>query len=236
MEITKDQYKQALMSEGVLKERSVELLKMLYDAPNCQATAPQLAAMLGYETFSPINALVGQLGKRIAGSLGIQLPSRESFKSPGWWKIIATGEYAPDGFTWTLRVDLFDAMVELGLLADSEERLYPEVVSAGLEFFEGRATKVLVNAYERNSVARELCVQHYGAVCSVCGYDFESRFGAIGRGFIHVHHLVEISAIGKEYKVHPINDLRPVCPNCHAMLHRRSPPYSIEGLKGHLNS
>jgi 5-methylcytosine-specific restriction protein A len=27
-----------------------------------------------------------------------------------------------------------------------------------------------------------------------------------------------------------VNDLKPVCPNCHAMLHRRTPPYSIEEL------
>jgi len=36
---------------------------------------------------------------------------------------------------------------------------------------------------------------------------------------------------GINYKVDPINDLCPVCPNCHAMLHRRSPPLSIDELK-----
>ena len=32
------------------------------------------------------------------------------------------------------------------------------------------------------------------------------------------------------YDVDPINDLMPVCPNCHAMLHRRTPPFSVEEL------
>jgi 5-methylcytosine-specific restriction protein A len=34
-----------------------------------------------------------------------------------------------------------------------------------------------------------------------------------------------------EYEVDPINDLIPVCPNCHAMIHRRRPAYSIEEVK-----
>ena len=45
-------------------------------------------------------------------------------------------------------------------------------------------------------------------------------YGEFGQGFIHVHHIVPISKIGKEYKIDPIKDLVPVCPNCHAMLHR----------------
>jgi 5-methylcytosine-specific restriction protein A len=40
-----------------------------------------------------------------------------------------------------------------------------------------------------------------------------------------------LSEVGNEYRVDPIRDLRPVCPNCHAMIHRRIPAYSIEELK-----
>jgi 5-methylcytosine-specific restriction enzyme A len=61
--------------------------------------------------------------------------------------------------------------------------------------------------------------------------DFEKVYGEIGKGFIHVHHIVELSNIKSEYKVQPIEDLRPVCPNCHAMLHRKKPAYKIEELK-----
>jgi 5-methylcytosine-specific restriction protein A len=32
--------------------------------------------------------------------------------------------------------------------------------------------------------------------------------------------------------VDPLNHLCPVCPNCHAMLHKRTPPLSIDELKG----
>ena len=45
-------------------------------------------------------------------------------------------------------------------------------------------------------------------------------YGEIGKDFIHVHHLIPLNEIGKEYIVDYKNDLIPVCPNCHAMLHR----------------
>jgi hypothetical protein len=60
---------------------------------------------------------------------------------------------------------------------------------------------------------------------------FEDVYGKIGRGYIHVHHLVPPSAIGKRYRLNPKRDLRPVCANCHAMIDRRDPPYTIDELK-----
>ena len=229
MNITKEQYKSALMAEGVLKDRSIELLTMLHDAPNCEATAPQLAEMLGYNNFPPINALLGKLGKRIAAHLSIDLPAREG-NSPGWWRIVAHGDPKDDGFTWRLREELFNALVELGLLQDNDALVFPEVVPPNVSLREGTKKQIIVNAYERNTVARIICIRHWGAKCAICNFDFSEKYGDLGKGFIHVHHLIELSSIGEEYKVDPINDLRPVCPNCHAMLHQKRPAYTIEEL------
>ncbi len=60
---------------------------------------------------------------------------------------------------------------------------------------------------------------------------FEEEYGNIGKCFIHVHHLTQLADIRQGYEVNPIKDLRPVCPNCHAMLHKKNPPYTIEQLK-----
>lgn len=108
---------------------------------------------------------------------------------------------------------------------------YPDEISADLVFFEGAVKSVLVNVYERNAEARKACVDAYGFSCFACGFSFNNKYGKLGEGYIHVHHLKPISEIGAEYKVDPISDLRPVCPNCHAMIHRSSPPLSIEELK-----
>ena len=61
--------------------------------------------------------------------------------------------------------------------------------------------------------------------------DLVKIYGDIAEGFIHVHHLVPLSAIKEDYQLDPVNDLLPVCPNCHAMLHRRKPPFTPEQLK-----
>jgi len=102
------------------------------------------------------------------------------------------------------------------------------------EMFEGAVRRVIVNAYERNPEARRQCINHYGAKCSICEFDFFKVYGDVGKDFIHVHHLKQISEIGATYKINPIEDLRPVCPNCHAVLHKRTPPYTIDEVKGFL--
>ena len=107
----------------------------------------------------------------------------------------------------------------------------PEEVPGSVTHTEGSVRQVLVNAYERSSAARAACLVHYGCSCSVCGFDFEKTYGLIGKDFIHVHHLKEISSIAQTYHVDPVQDLRPVCPNCHAMLHRRTPAFTIDELK-----
>jgi len=66
---------------------------------------------------------------------------------------------------------------------------------------------------------------------NICRFDFQKNYGEMGRGFIHVHHLTDIATIGTEYEVDPHVDLRPVCPNCHAMLHTQRPAINIEELK-----
>ena len=96
---------------------------------------------------------------------------------------------------------------------------WPDEVCDNSTRIEGARRSVLVNAYERDPVARQRCINHYGAACVICGFDFGIVFGPDASGFIHVHHLTPLSEIGQEYSVDPIRDLRPVCPNCHAVIH-----------------
>ncbi|MBS0590872.1 MAG: HNH endonuclease [Proteobacteria bacterium] len=93
---------------------------------------------------------------------------------------------------------------------------------------EGAKRTVTINAYERNPRARAACIAYHGHICKVCGVDLGAKFGTIASGFIHVHHVVPISSIGRSYHIDPIRDLVPVCPTCHAILHLRRPPLSIE--------
>lgn len=98
-------------------------------------------------------------------------------------------------------------------------------------FQEGKSKDVTQTRYERNPEARKRCLSHYGHSCKVCTFNFEHHFGEVGKGFIHVHHLNQISEIGREYEIDPIKDLIPVCPNCHSMIHSKRPAFTIEEIK-----
>ena len=93
-------------------------------------------------------------------------------------------------------------------------------VNTDIQYHEGHVINVKVNRYERSSIARMKCVEYHGAKCCICGIDFGERYGELGDGFIHVHHLKPLHTIGNDYIVDYKNDLVPVCPNCHAMIHR----------------
>lgn len=105
------------------------------------------------------------------------------------------------------------------------------------EFEEGRRVAVLVERIERDPKAREECIQHHGTVCKACSFDFEAVYGELGRGFVHVHHhKQQLSSTTGKHKVNPVQDLVPLCPNCHAMVHRKNPMLSIEDLRNLLNA
>lgn len=97
-------------------------------------------------------------------------------------------------------------------------------------YLEGGCNKVLTNKYERNPVNRQLCLMANGYCCKICGFDFEKMYGSLGKDFIHVHHIEKVSSHKTEYLVNPVVDLIPVCPNCHAMLHREEPPMRPDKL------
>jgi HNH endonuclease len=96
---------------------------------------------------------------------------------------------------------------------------------------EGAVRQITINSYERNSDARRTCIEHYGTVCVVCDFDFGESYGAIAKGLIHVHHLKPLSEIQQQYEVDPIADLRPVCPNCHAVIHLGRQTRTIEEVR-----
>lgn len=105
-----------------------------------------------------------------------------------------------------------------------------EVIDKNL--IEGSVKTIAINAYERNIKARKKCIEYYGAVCSVCGFDFSKYYGKEFEGLIHVHHLIPLSEIASEYIIDPIKDLRPVCPNCHLIIHSKpNGTYSIEEVR-----
>jgi len=114
---------------------------------------------------------------------------------------------------------------------------FPEILNDSEVEYEGAKATVIVNKYERSSKARENAIKYHGLNCKVCNINFEKVYGKIGIGFIHIHHIVPIHEIGKNYKINYQTDLIPVCPNCHSMLHRKENGIepTLQELKNRIN-
>lgn len=135
------------------------------------------------------------------------------------WSPQASGTSIPPEATALLETLWSDHLRDRGLSPVS----FSEEVSAPERFWEGALRRITVDAYERDPRARKACIAHYGFKCQLCGFDFAVKYGDIGKNFIHVHHLTPLANIGETYEVDPVKDLIPVCPNCHAMIHKQKP-------------
>ena len=97
-----------------------------------------------------------------------------------------------------------------------------EISESPIGELEGAVSQTTSTRYERSRINRKRCIRFHGCVCFTCKLDFEEKYGEIGEGFIEVHHKTPISQIKKEYRVDPVNDLIPLCSNCHSMIHRNT--------------
>ena len=88
-----------------------------------------------------------------------------------------------------------------------------------------------VNRFERDPQARLACIEARGTNCCICSFSFGAVYGPEAEGYIHVHHLRPLSELGGEYVVDPVEDLQPVCPNCHAVLHLHGRCRDIEEVR-----
>ncbi len=117
-------------------------------------------------------------------------------------------------------------------VSDAEEA---EIHQVGERLVEGRKSEYLGLRYERSAVARLKCIEKHGYVCACCGTQLSQVYRGLPREVIHVHHVRPLSSLTDEMLVHPESDLVPVCPNCHAVIHVKNPPYSVSEVQEMLN-
>ncbi len=98
----------------------------------------------------------------------------------------------------------------------------PELAEDTASSLEGRLIETWSTRRERDAKNRALCLEVHKYRCVVCKMSFLEEYGEIGRDFIHVHHEHPLASSDAENgSIHvPASDMKPVCPNCHAMLHR----------------
>lgn len=96
---------------------------------------------------------------------------------------------------------------------------------------EGALTTVQTNRYERDRRNRAAAISIHGTSCRGCGLDMGKHYGEVAAGFIEIHHITPVSQLGAGYVIDPMRDLVPLCPNCHAVVHRRTPPFTVNEIQ-----
>ncbi len=180
---------------------------------------------------------VGKTGKKISTYLNIHPGTYNDgrIERVAYFRLV--GLYSNTG--WNMWENLQKALENLKFVSpdnesnENTERLPTEIAKLDEHQLlkEGRVVQVLVNRYERNKDARTECLNHYGYKCFICNFDFGIIYGDFAKDFIHVHHKIPLFKIGNQYTVNPIQDLIPVCPNCHSAIHMEEPSLTIEELK-----
>lgn len=229
--LTKNEWIDVLQDKQITNKFDVSILQTLYSFHDYKTSASQIGFVLGFKgkySSSPLNLEIGRWGKRVIKKYPIKFTKRDD-GTERKWDIFFDG-WQEDRFIWQLKKELKEAIETLSMTGIEQ---MPEELPFDTQekMIEGANKTIIVNSYERNSKARLLCVKNYGVKCQVCSFDFENTYGEIGKDFIHVHHLTSIAEIGQEYEIDPVRDLRPVCPNCHSMLHRKENVLTIEELK-----
>lgn len=78
---------------------------------------------------------------------------------------------------------------------------------------------------------KQECIEYYGAICEICGFDYGYTYGEVFEKNIKIHH---IGAKDKEEylpNTDAIKDLIPICDNCHGIIHSQTPPYTVEEMR-----
>jgi 5-methylcytosine-specific restriction protein A len=96
---------------------------------------------------------------------------------------------------------------------------------------EGDTVIATIRGKKRSHIARELCIRHHGYRCAACDTKLAEVYGPIAQFLIHVHHLHPLAEAEGKRRVNPIEDLRPVCPNCHAVAHTNIPQLAIQDVR-----
>lgn len=213
-------YAAALRAVDNLTDNHVQMLRIHYYSPQHTVTAAQLARAMGYRSYQPVNSQYGGLARSVREQLNFH---RRGVRLG----VFVTFQHVNGEWHWKMHQEVVDALEDLRWV-EKAASLLPEEIDSSVVFTEGAVQWISVNAYERNAEARRQCIEYYGARCCICEFDFGQVYGKVVEGLIHVHHLRPLSEIGEEYQVDPERDLRPICPNCHAVVHRRIPAYSIE--------
>lgn len=110
-----------------------------------------------------------------------------------------------------------------------------EFVAPHAEYSEGVRRSRESYFFVRNASLAKQAKKYYGYVCQACGFNFQAKYGTLGKDYIECHHLNPLSERPEEEWTQEVKtklaDVTVLCSNCHRMIHKRKPALSLGDLK-----
>lgn len=109
----------------------------------------------------------------------------------------------------------------------------PKHAAKEREMTEGEKKHVEYETRHRNPALRQACIDKYGYQCQCCGMNFAELYGKeLGENFIEVHHLKMLSTYDECHPEDYVENLVPLCSNCHSMIHHgKNGPLTLGELR-----
>jgi len=134
-----------------------------------------------------------------------------------------------------------DIAVNLREVEQNQGKRKIEVFDENVIIQEGSKKIAETAVYERSSMLRDYAIKHFTMngriICGCCSFNFADFYGReLGEGFIEIHHAKPVFKYEDEdiekKLAQAVNNLVPVCSNCHRMIHRNlKNPLEIQLLK-----
>jgi len=131
-------------------------------------------------------------------------------------------------YVWEDRFRLWNALEEIETEPDPQWYIEGETVTR-VQAFKQRNIKLIHEAKQRH------LEQQGDLACEVCGMNFEAQYGEIGQGYIEAHHRKPMAEMQGE-TLSEVEDIILLCSNCHRMIHRQTPPFTVEELKSRVEA
>ncbi len=134
--------------------------------------------------------------------------------------------------------DMKSGFVDLTKMGEQKQMLL--IYDENFIIEEGTRRVKNVQVYERSRKLREAAISRYTInghlECLICSFDFSSVYGERGKGYIEIHHQKPIFQYQDQdttmFLEHALQNVAPVCSNCHRMIHReKNAPLSVEELR-----
>jgi 5-methylcytosine-specific restriction protein A len=227
-----------LLDPTLFSARDIDCILYFFDQPGHGAPASYLVGRFGFSHHAVVNTWNDRLSKQLLHRHELSVGHIDERGKPHFWNVLFTSESNRSErkakwsglFPWILRPPIIEAIRNVfvtdgyaGSVTETDEET---------DLYEGALKRFRASGYERSREARRQCLEIYGYACFLCSFDFKATYGEIGRGLIHVHHLTPLSARqGEIHVVDPAENLRPICPNCHLVIHSREPALTFEEVR-----